>query len=73
MGTGKLSIGCDATSRTASAGNLLADELGLNGHNHFEADASLTRNDYFLADGDNYRWNATVSTVNLSNCRNFES
>ncbi|RMY92483.1 hypothetical protein D0861_02465 [Hortaea werneckii] len=59
VGTGKLSIGCDATSRTASTGNLLADELGLNGHNHFEADASLTRNDYFLADGDNYRWNAT--------------
>ncbi|KAI6900340.1 hypothetical protein KC334_g8667, partial [Hortaea werneckii] len=37
VGTGKLSIGCDATSRTASTGNLLADELGLNGHNHFEA------------------------------------
>ena len=32
-GTHKLSIGCDATSRTATTGNLLADELGLNGHN----------------------------------------
>lgn len=33
--TGKLSIGCDATSRTSSLGlgSLLGDELGLNGHN----------------------------------------
>ncbi|KAI6885536.1 Cloroperoxidase [Hortaea werneckii] len=69
VGTGKLSIGCDATSRTASTGNLLADELGLNGHNHFEADASLTRNDYFLADGDNYRWNATLFTQMLDYCQ----
>lgn len=61
VGTTKLSIGCDATSRTATPGNVLAEELGLNGHNHFEADTSLTRNDYFLANGDNYRWNATVS------------
>lgn len=63
VGTRKLSIGCDATSRTALTGNLLAEELGLNGHNHFEADTSLTRNDYFLANGDNFRWNATVSSM----------
>ncbi|RMY64437.1 hypothetical protein D0863_09821 [Hortaea werneckii] len=69
VGTGKLSIGCDTTSRTASTGNVLADELGLNGHNHFEADASLTRNDYFLADGDNYRWNATLFTQMLEYCQ----
>ena len=31
--TGKLSIGCDATSRTSATGSLLGDELGLNGHN----------------------------------------
>ena len=31
--TGKLSLGCDATSRTALTGSLLGDELGLDGHN----------------------------------------
>lgn len=31
--TGKLSIGCDATSRTSATGSLLGSELGLNGHN----------------------------------------
>lgn len=69
IGTTKLSIGCDANSRTVTPGNVLADELGLNGHNHFEADTSLTRNDYFLANGDNYRWNATVSTSNADRWR----
>lgn len=43
--TGKVSIGCDATTRTASPG--LGPELGLDGHNKFEGDTSLTRNDYF--------------------------
>lgn len=61
LGTKKLSIGCDATSRTAGPlGAALGDELGLDGHNHFESDTSLTRNDYFLDNGDNYSWNATV-------------
>ncbi|KAK4496979.1 hypothetical protein PRZ48_011428 [Zasmidium cellare] len=69
VGTSKLSIGCDASSRTALTGNLLAEELGLNGHNHFEADTSLTRNDYFLADGDNYRWNATLFTHMMDYCQ----
>ena len=31
--TQKVSIGCDATSRTSATGSLLGDELGLNGHN----------------------------------------
>ena len=31
--TEKLSIGCDATSRTSASGSLLGDELGLDGHN----------------------------------------
>jgi hypothetical protein len=31
--TEKLSLGCDATSRTAGLLGLLGDELGLNGHN----------------------------------------
>ena len=31
--TGKLSIGCDATSRTSATGSLLGEEDGLNAHN----------------------------------------
>lgn len=57
--TGKLSIGCDATSRTALL-PLLGRQPGLNGHNKFEADTSLTRNDYFTANGDNYSFNGTL-------------
>ena len=58
--TGKLSIGCDATSRTATLGGVLGREPGLNGHNKFEGDTSLTRNDYFTHDGDNYSFNGTL-------------
>lgn len=43
--TTKASLGCDATNRTASPG--FGPELGLDGHNKFEGDTSLTRNDYF--------------------------
>ncbi|KAF1939761.1 Cloroperoxidase [Clathrospora elynae] len=57
--TGKLSIGCDATSRTALL-PLLGSQPGLNGHNKFEADASLTRNDYYISNGDNYNFNGTL-------------
>lgn len=46
--SGKLSIGCDATTRTSSG--LPGPELGLDGHNKFEGDTSLTRNDYFLGE-----------------------
>ncbi|EME45343.1 hypothetical protein DOTSEDRAFT_170687 [Dothistroma septosporum NZE10] len=69
VGTTKLSIGCDASSRTATLGNALADELGLDGHNHFEADTSLTRNDYFLANGDNHRLNTTLFTQMMQYCQ----
>ncbi|MCJ1248402.1 hypothetical protein MMC30_005619 [Trapelia coarctata] len=61
--TGKLSIGCDATSRTSllGLGSLLGSELGLNGHNKFEGDTSLTRNDYFLSPArDDYNFNGTL-------------
>jgi hypothetical protein len=59
--TGKLSIGCDATSRTAALGGLLASpQPGLNSHSRFEADASLTRNDYFLNNGDDFTFNGTL-------------
>lgn len=46
--TQKLSIGCDATTRTSYSPALTGSEPGLDGHNKFEADASLTRNDFFL-------------------------
>lgn len=52
--TEKLSIGCDATSRTSVAQLLTGNEPGLDGHNKFESDTSLTRNDFFLANGDNF-------------------
>ncbi|EGP83009.1 unnamed protein product [Zymoseptoria tritici ST99CH_1E4] len=68
VGTTKMSLGCDATSRTASSLNLLASEGGLNSHNKFEADTSLTRNDFFLADGDNYHFNTTLFTQMMSVC-----
>lgn len=58
--TERLSIGCDATSRTSFNPALTGSEPGLDGHNKFEADTSLTRNDYFLADGDDHTFNATL-------------
>ncbi|MCJ1312986.1 hypothetical protein MMC25_006662 [Agyrium rufum] len=58
--TEKMSLGCDATSRTSSTGGLLGSEEGLDGHNKFEADTSLTRNDYYLANGDDHTFNGTL-------------
>jgi hypothetical protein len=49
--TEKLSIGCDATTRTSFSPLLTGSEPGLDGHNKFEADTSLTRNDFFLGNG----------------------
>jgi len=46
----KLSIGCDATTRTSYSPLLTGSEPGLDGHNKFESDTPLTRDDYFLAD-----------------------
>ena len=66
--TEKLSIGCDATSRTSPTGSLLGDELGLDGHNKFEGDASLTRNDYFPANGDNFNFNGTLFERMRTSC-----
>ncbi|KAH9881315.1 hypothetical protein IAQ61_000038 [Plenodomus lingam] len=57
--TGKLSIGCDATSRTALL-PILGRQPGLNTRLKFEADSSLTRDDYFLNNGDNYSFNGTL-------------
>lgn len=58
--TEKLSIGCDATTRTSVSPALTGSEPGLDGHNKFEADTSLTRDDYFLGDGDNFSFNGTL-------------
>lgn len=58
--TEKLSIGCDATTRTSFSPTLTGSEPGLDGHNKFEADSSLTRNDFFTANGDNFSFNGTL-------------
>ena len=63
IATEKLSIGCDATNRTSISPVLTGSEPGLDGHNKFEADSSLTRNDYFTAKGDNFDFNGTVSAL----------
>jgi hypothetical protein len=57
--TTKLSIGCDATSRTAAL-PILGSQPGLDAHNKFESDTSLTRTDYFLNNGDDYTFNGTL-------------
>ena len=58
--TKKLSIGCDATTRTSVNPTLSGSEPGLDGHNKFEADSSLTRDDYFLGGGDDFSFNSTL-------------
>jgi Peroxidase, family 2 len=58
--TKKVSIGCDATTRTSWSPTLTGSEPGLDGHNKFEGDVSLTRDDYFLGDGDNFSFNGTL-------------
>lgn len=58
--TRKLSIGCDATSRTSWNPLITGSEPGLNGHSKMEIDVSLTRNDFFPAGGDNFSFNGTL-------------
>lgn len=71
--TQKLSIGCDATSRTSVSPILTGSEPGLDGHNHFEADTSLTRNDYFTHNGDNFNMNGTLFGMMQDICQgNFD-
>nr|POE76235.1 aromatic peroxygenase [Quercus suber] len=48
--TERLSIGCDATSRTSVSPALTGSQ----------PDTSLTRNDFFTAGGDNYKFNGTL-------------
>ncbi|PVH83582.1 Cloroperoxidase [Cadophora sp. DSE1049] len=61
--TKKLSIGCDATTRTSFNPVLTGSQPGLDGHNKFEADSSLTRNDFFLGKGDNFNFNGTLFSM----------
>lgn len=65
--SGKVSLGCDATSRTKSPLSVLASQPGLNGHNKFEADSSLTRGDFFTSD--NFRLNTTLFTMMMEACQ----
>lgn len=67
--TQKLSIGCDATSRTSVNPILTGSEPGLDGHNHFEADTSLTRNDYFTHNGDDFTMNGTLFGFMQNTCQ----
>ena len=60
--TQKFSIGCDATSRTAAVDLKLLSgaQPGLNGHGNFEVDGSISRNDYFISEGDVFTLNGTL-------------
>lgn len=69
--TEKLSIGCDATTRTSVSPALTGSEPGLDGHNKFEADASLTRNDFFTHGGDNFRFNGTLFGYMDKTCKSY--
>ena len=56
----RLSIGCDATERTSTdPSGTLGREPGLDGHNRFEGDTSLARDDYFFY-GDDFTFNSTL-------------
>jgi len=67
--TEKLSIGCDATSRTSVSPTLTGSEPGLDGHNKFEADTSLTRNDFFLDNGNDFSFNGTLFGMMQDTCQ----
>lgn len=67
--TEKLSIGCDATTRTSYNPALTGAEPGLDGHNKFEADSSLTRNDFFLDNGDDFSFNGTLFGMMDTTCK----
>lgn len=58
--TERLSIGCDATTQTSFDLALTGSEPGLEGHNKIEAYTSLTRDDYFLGNGDSFSFNGTL-------------
>jgi hypothetical protein len=63
--TEKVSIGGDATSQTSFDGGLLGRELGFDSHDAFESDTSLTRNDFYLANGDNHSYGIRLFPITL--------
>lgn len=72
--TTKMSLGGDATSQTAPIGGVANNALGgkeggLDTHDTFEADTSLTRNDYYLANGDNHSFNGTLFGMMVQTCQ----
>jgi len=67
--TEKLSIGCDATTRTSVNPALTGSEPGLDGHNKFESDSSLTRNDFFTHNGDDFSFNGTLFGMMDQTCK----
>jgi hypothetical protein len=58
----KLSIECDAISRTSCV-HLTGSEPGFGGYNKFEAHTSLTRNDFLMAGGGNFSFNLTLFKI----------
>lgn len=71
IATEKLSIGCDATTRTSVNPAVTGSEPGLDGHNKFEADASLTRNDFFTHNGDDFSFNGTLFGMMDKTCNSY--
>jgi hypothetical protein len=63
----RLSIGGYAPE-VSTLGGILGRPTGLNTHNTFEGDTSLTRNDYFLGGGDNYSFNGTLFGQMVDTC-----
>jgi hypothetical protein len=53
-------LACDASTQTSFNPSLTGSEPGLDGHNKIEAYTSLTRDDYFLDNGDNFSFNGTL-------------
>ncbi|CCG84247.1 protein of unknown function [Taphrina deformans PYCC 5710] len=76
--TTRMSIGGEATSLTAPLGGIANNALGgkeggLDTHDTFEADSSLTRNDYYLANGDNHSFNGTLFGHMVKTCQSTSS
>jgi len=57
--TGRMSLGCPRDDWTNFLPGVLGYEGGLNAHNKFESDASLTRGDYFY-NQDDHTFNVTM-------------
>ncbi|KAK3096379.1 hypothetical protein LTR53_019299, partial [Teratosphaeriaceae sp. CCFEE 6253] len=54
---------------TSFSPTLTGSEPGLDGHNKFEADSSLTRNDFFTHNGDDFTFNGTLFGMMDKTCK----